>query len=1134
MQLAAGYGQSGKFKTVHRTPVDSTAVRTSAKDGAQVIDGSKDIQVRSGSNDGNGENGENGANGVGESFFPAERLEKPDAQSPHRRPFSTPHPRPVFIERERIELRSSSGEPASDTEIARTFFRETPSLHIPRPETQIRIDKTDTDSLGIRHLKGVQIHRGIPVYGMEFTFHISSRSERFIGYTLDTVRIDTAAAHLDAQQAIAIAEKDLGIASKTFKPGTFTSKLLNYSQPSAELVYYPSQNDTYRLCYRVTVRPNIRDEWIYSIDAQSGEVIEKYNNTPSTGPTSGSGRDVNSVQRTVPTYEEVGTHYMVNTTKPMFDGGSFTGTIMVLDAHNNPDIYGDSPSVTVASSSSAQWNNANAISAMYHSSMIYDYLRQTLGRNSFDGEGADMGIVINVPDEDGKSYDNAFWNGKVVALGNGDVAFSSLAGGLDVTAHEFGHAVVDFTARLEYRNQSGAINEGYADIFGSMVDRDDWTIGETIVKSRAYFPTGALRDMADPHNGGNGLDDNGWQPAHVSEMYLGSEDNGGVHVNSGIPNHAFYTYAAAASREKAEKVFYRALSNYLTPVSRFIDLRIAAMQSARDLYGDADAQLVAKAFDRVGVLEDTGSTRPTDLPVNPGQQGLLVINTDPSDGNTLYRTPDYSNFTPVSASPMSSTPSVTDDGRYLVFVDGDHNVRLIDMTAGRETDLVTDGTNAGVALSRDGNRMAVVSTEEDASIWVYDFDSEKWTKFRLYNPTTGMGGAQSGGVRYADAIEFDHTGEFIIYDAYNVVGKSFFSDELDYWDIGVIQVWDNKTNRFGSGRIEKLFTALDPGMNVANPTFSKNSPHIIAFDYMDTDGTFAVLSANLATGELDGMFGNNYLSYPNYSMDDKHIAFMTLDESDETFTTGYYNLQGSKMTVTGDPALISYYSAFPVYYGTGKRQLGVKPVAAFAADYHAGVFPLAVQFVDQSEGEPTSWNWTFQGGTPSSSTLQHPRIIYNTPGTYPVRLTATNSYGSHETVKQAYIRVGTVGTEMIENPPLTLFPNPVSDVLHVKGIAADGLRSIGIFDMTGRALKINTFAAVSSSFSTAATANASANVSPNASVNVSANASVSHSVNSSFYGSDLQVDVSDLPRGIYFLRLALHDGTVRVGKFVKR
>lgn len=104
-------------------------------------------------------------------------------------------------------------------------------------------------------------------------------------------------------------------------------------------------------------------------------------------------------------------------------------------------------------------------------------------------------------DEDGTEMDNAFWNGEVMAYGNGATDFTPLAGALDVAGHEMTHGVIENTARLEYNAQSGALNESFADVFGVLIERKNWTIGETVTK-RSAFPSGALRDMANPNQGG--------------------------------------------------------------------------------------------------------------------------------------------------------------------------------------------------------------------------------------------------------------------------------------------------------------------------------------------------------------------------------------------------------------------------------------------------------------------------------------------------------------------------------------------------------------------------------------------------------------------------------------------------------
>jgi Zn-dependent metalloprotease len=111
------------------------------------------------------------------------------------------------------------------------------------------------------------------------------------------------------------------------------------------------------------------------------------------------------------------------------------------------------------------------------------------------------------------------WNGRFMTYGDGDKAFKPLAGSLDVAAHEMTHGVVGNTVKLEYKYESGALDESLADVFAAFVDREDWQIGEEVAV-RDTFPSGALRDLANPHNGGTNLDDNGWQPAHLNEFQI--------------------------------------------------------------------------------------------------------------------------------------------------------------------------------------------------------------------------------------------------------------------------------------------------------------------------------------------------------------------------------------------------------------------------------------------------------------------------------------------------------------------------------------------------------------------------------------------------------------------------------------
>ena len=221
---------------------------------------------------------------------------------------------------------------------------------------------------------------------------------------------------------------------------------------------------------------------------------------------------------------------------------------------------------------------------------VFQYYADTFGRDSYDDAGAELIASINFCENPGTPTRNAYWDGTQMKFGDG------YAASLDVTAHELTHAVTNLTADLEYQCQSGALNEAMSDIFASNVDDDDWEIGEDL-------PGGALRDMAHPENGDPP------QPAHVDDFVEmpndGSpfNDSGGVHYNSGIPNHAYYLMVQSIGRKAAEQIVYRALTEKLESDSGFEDFRTASLEVARELWGEdsPEYQGTNESFAAVGL-----------------------------------------------------------------------------------------------------------------------------------------------------------------------------------------------------------------------------------------------------------------------------------------------------------------------------------------------------------------------------------------------------------------------------------------------------------------------------------------------------------------------------------------------------
>lgn len=878
---------------------------------------------------------------------------------------------PIFIETSgHIEVRSSLNSLEAVAATAASYLKDVQSLlPLQAADKEFVVKGFTGDDLGHVHVKMNQYHLNVPVYGAEIVLHFQPQGRRVLNgrFTL-TPRKNDARPNLSPEAAIAVAESDQSGKTRTAVAGD----LVKYDHSKAELVWYPREQGnvvTHTLAYDISFHSDLIHHWQYFVDAKTGEIIHKYDQTCSfMPPRTALGRDLNNKNQTVNTFQlDASTYIMLDASKPMFKG-NFNGTpklgdgfIITFDVGNdiNKDQY---PPVSTTNNSG--WS-PTAISAHVNSSICYDYYLNTHKRNSIDGNGGDVRSFINVPDEENKPMDNAYWNGVAMFYGNGDFAFKPLAGGLDVAAHEMTHGVIQETANLVYENEPGALNESFADVFAVLIENEDFKLGEDVVKTNV-FRSGALRDVLNPNNGGRSLNDNGYQPASVSEQYRGTEDNGGVHINSGITNRAFALFYQAVGREKAEQVYYRALDKYLTRSSKFTDCRLAVIQATKDLYGAADAEKAATAFTTVGIVDPTttpggggggggtggGTVSPTaDLQVNPGATLLLNSDTDQVDPTELYlynpRAIQGQNFSPISNQVQLGPVSVTDDGSLGVYVNEDEQiVAIIGLNTSNPREVFVDEDNfwANVAISKDGQRLAAISNQEDTSIYVFDLNTSKGVQYLLYNPTTAQGNARAGGVVYADAIEWDYTGEYVMYDAFNQIG------ELDYWDINFLQAWDVAGNDFGSGEVLKLFSNLPEGISVGNPVFSKNSPYIIAFDVLDdadlvgdaSDDEYFLYGSNIETGETVEMFQNLDLSFPNYAVDDKSLAF-NAQNNDGDPVIAQMPLAADKITPSAAPTILIPQAQWPVWYATGKRSLNVSTRSELSKALKMNLYPNPTQ-----------------------------------------------------------------------------------------------------------------------------------------------------------------------------------------------
>ncbi|MFA6235361.1 MAG: M4 family metallopeptidase, partial [Bacteroidota bacterium] len=587
-------------------------------------------------------------------------------------------------------------------------------------------------------------------------------------------------------------------------------------------------------------------------------------------------------------------------------------------------------------STSNTWTDQSAVSAHYFASLVYDYYRTTHNRNSIDNKGGSIVSVVNVT-QGGQSMENAFWNGQIMAYGNGGADFDPFAKSLDMAAHEMTHGVTENTAALEYLNQSGALNEAFSDIFASMVDRVDWLIGEDITKVSANFPNGAMRSMEDPHNG-TSQGAWGWQPKHMNEFQNmpESQDNGGVHVNSGIINHSAYLLAQQIGREKAEKILYNALTTKLTRQARFIDYRLAIIRAAQEIYTSSEAQACAAACDQVGITDGRPTDKPGDYsPVN-GIDRMLFTNTDIFLPAPLWivvppGTGDQ-DFTSVSFTEVWSRPSISDDGSVAVFVSSEYNIHAISLI-GAPNEQILDNSQIwnSIALSRDKNLLAVSTIYLNPDLYIIDISGATPVAktFPVSTPTyTGEDVANTA--QFVDAMEFSLDDESLLFDTYNEIVISGFVYE--FWDINIMEVWDNTADTYGSGRNSRIFPQ-DPTMNLGNPTFSKTKPTVFAFDVQfPLNGTAYVMAMDALEGEpkVVTSLPANTFGYPNYSANDAILSFVVSDQGIDVI----YNISmaADGVTAIGAPQGFIASSTWPLWFRSGTRPVEVEnvPIAVTA------------------------------------------------------------------------------------------------------------------------------------------------------------------------------------------------------------
>jgi Cys-rich repeat protein len=454
------------------------------------------------------------------------------------------------------------------------------------------------DELGMTHVRYAQQKDGLPVVGGDFVVHLDA--DRVIASVNGSIR--------DGGPSAADARVSADTAREVARNATSNG---NVDASAADLMYVIATGDgAMHLAWQVEVtgRGELLDDLVY-VDALTGSVVDR--------------------------------HPQVFTAKNR----------EIRNGNNCAYPFGCGTTALLGTEASPPTSDVVAMAAFENTGLTWDCYQTLFNRDSYDNAGGKLKSIVHVvfQTQSGTTGNNAAWTGNQMVYGDGDGQLMyQLARSLDVTAHELTHGVTAATAKLAYQNESGALNEGMSDIMGAVceswhdgaVSADTWLVGEDIFTPNT--PGDALRYMANPTADASLYPPQlGGSRDYYPERYQGADDNGGVHLNSGIANLAFELLVVGGKHprnkttfnvpgigiQKAGAIFQRALTQgYFTSNTNFTQARTQTEMVATQLYPGSTSTAVGFAWAAVGIGQP-----PTPSDTTPP----MVSITSPTDGATV-------------------------------------------------------------------------------------------------------------------------------------------------------------------------------------------------------------------------------------------------------------------------------------------------------------------------------------------------------------------------------------------------------------------------------------------------------------------------------------------------------------------
>lgn len=908
----------------------------------------------------------------------------------------------------------------SEANVTPENFEQWLSSQFPMPEGMgFKLLSKESDNLGFTHYRLQQLINNMPVVNTMYILHVKNGKVQSVnGQILTGVAFENATAALTETNALSVALAYVGAkqykwqvsgAESLLKQATGNTNATYF--PKGELVYVSDggklSSSLFHLAYRFDVyaQQPLSRQYVY-IDAANGNVVYTQNRLESSDVTTTATTQY-SGHRTITTDSYNGTYRLRESGRG--------GGIVTLNAQTSTNT---NTAVDFTDATNA-WATTNAALDQYApdahlaSEATYDFYNTTYGRNSIDGNGLQLVAFVHYDSQ----LDNAFWDGQSMNYGDGSTQFGTKPyTALEVGGHEITHGLTQYTANLNYQDESGALNESFSDCMGTAIRQSilqaasvDYLIGDELGQ--------AFRSMRSPKTY--------QQPNTYLGTYwaTGFADNGGVHTNSGVQNYWFYLVAHGGSGtndnnkfynipgitlDKASAITYRNLTVYLTPASVYADARTYSIEAATDLYGACSPEVatVTNAWYAVGVGDTftagvvanfssnitSSCSAPatidfTNTSINGATymwdfgDGIFSATTRPSHTYNGYGTFTVS----LLATSSCGTDSVIKTG-YITINNNEPSVTNSAICSGQSTTLSANSPNGDIVWYGDATSTTSIGTGNTFSTPTLSSTTTYYAETQIASPVDSCGPADNN---FGTGSYFTNTnGHALIFNC--TAEQTLLTVDVFAQSAGnrTILLQDSNSNTIHTATVNIPAGASTVTLN---------------FDLPVEDNMMLYISGT------NNLYRNRTGAHYPYTSTDGSIVITNSDAGSDI----YYFFYNWKLQ--------------PAPCVSGRVPVVAEVLNAGGGSFSYSGSGTTVTFTPSVTGL-SSYHWDFGDGT--SSTDANPTHTYSSNATFTVTLTESN--GSCNGSASQNVNIAALGVKDLSNiNDISLYPNPTNSKLNI-------------------------------------------------------------------------------------------------------